>query len=177
MLLRRLLFLITTIGVLLYGTEAIAAQRVILKYGILRESVSVRELSQFARTGALSPSLQSYLGAAKANPAEVRNSLTREVKVNQIALDRVLNSRPGELLLDEVAQSIHTPHQRADRQALRSAMVLSAAGDNRVSLIEVLENYPTDEVEVEGARLVQTYERLAALEGQVSRILGIFKLF
>ncbi|MEH1830795.1 MAG: alpha/beta hydrolase [Nostoc sp.] len=43
------------------STPAFAAELVVLKYGIFRESLSVEELSTFAQTGELSRSLRVNL--------------------------------------------------------------------------------------------------------------------
>lgn len=63
--------------------------------------------------------------------------------------------------MDQISQVIYTPSRRADRQALRSALVLSASQDGQVSLIKIIKNYPTDEVEVDGI----VYRRRHRLEG------------
>ncbi|PIG93530.1 alpha/beta hydrolase [Gloeocapsopsis sp. IPPAS B-1203] len=148
-----------------------AAERVVLRYRIFRQSVSVAELSRFAETGELSRSLRSNLARAGQDPATVRRYLTEPVTVNPIFLDRLLNSPVGNALLDEISQVIYTPSRRADRQALRAALVLSAR-DGQVSLIEVLQNYPTREVQVDGDRLEVAYRQLRRLSGNIQDILN-----
>ncbi len=165
--------LIATTGMLLYSNSAIAAQRVVFTYGILRESVSVDDLTTFAQTGKASSSLSSFLDETRQNPETVRNTLTREVKVSPVTLDRTLNSRIGGYLLDQIGYSIHPSSNLANRQALRGALVLSANGDNQVSLIEVIQNYPTPEVIVEGQRLARTYNQLSILAEDLGRIFGV----
>lgn len=161
--LRRALVLIATASILLSSTSALAAERVVLKYRIFRDSISVEELSTFAETGELSKSLRIKLALARQDPKLFRRYLTQPVKVNPILLDRLLNSRIGTVLLDEISQAVHTPSGQADRQALRSALIISASGDRQVTLIEILKNYPTSEVEVEGDRLENTYRQLRRL--------------
>jgi len=46
------------------------------------------------------------------------------------------------VVLDEISQVIHTASRRPDRQALRSALVLSSR-DREITLIETIQNYPT----------------------------------
>ncbi len=150
--------------------KAIAAERVILKYKVFRESISVADLTNFAQTGEISSSLRFYLNAAKQNPEDVRRVLTKPVDVNLVTLDRTLNGRVGDLLLDQIGQAIHPPVEQVNRQALRAALVLSARSDNQISLIEVLQNYPTAEVEVEGDRLVRTYRQISALNGRLRNV-------
>ena len=161
--LRRALVLIATASILLSSTSAIAAERVVLKYRIFRDSISVEELSTFVDTGELSKSLRIKLALVRQDPKLFRRYLTQPVKVNPVLLDRLLNSRIGNVLLDEISQAVHTPSGRADRQALRSALIISASGDRQLTLIEILKNYPTSDVEVEGDQLENTYRQLRRL--------------
>lgn len=165
--------LVFTIGVsnLLMCGKAQAAERVVIKYLVFRQSLSVEELSTFAETGELSSSLRVNFALGRQNPALIRQFLTTPVKVNPVLLDGVLNNPAGDVLLDEISQAIHTPSGRADRQALRAALILSATGDRQISLIEVVQNYPTSEVEVEGDRLEESYRLLTRLEGFIQDLL------
>jgi Alpha/beta hydrolase of unknown function (DUF1400) len=71
---------------------------------------------------------------------------------------------------------------------LRAALVVSASKDRQITLIEVIQNYPTKEVEVEGVdafaprleekrlvarhRLEAAYRQLRRLQGNLQDILG-----
>ena len=167
---RFVLGLFALMGVFLGGTRADAADTVVLKYRFLRETVSVAELTTFAETGELSPSLQAYLRMAGKEPAELRRTLTQEVPANPTLLYRVLNSPPGELLLDRASEVIHTPSNRANRQSLRGALVSSALPNGKITLIETLQNYPTSEVHVEGDRLVEVVQRISRVTERLPNI-------
>ncbi|MBE9010201.1 alpha/beta hydrolase [Pseudanabaenaceae cyanobacterium LEGE 13415] len=145
---------------LLISTPAMAAERVVFKYRILRESVSVPELATFAQTGEASSNLQTYFRLSGQRPETVRTTLTRPIKVDPVLLDRVLNSPIGNTVLDQLGQAIQTPRGGAERQALRAALTLSASGDNTITLVEILQNYPTQEVIVDGDRIEGAYRRL-----------------
>lgn len=147
-----------------------AAETVILKYSILRESISVAELSKFAETGELSSSLKAYLKTANKEPAQLRQVLTEQIDIDAVLLSKILNTFAGEFLLDQVSEVIHTPSRRSSRQALRSALVTSALPDNNIRLIEVLENYPTSEVHVEGDRLVDAYRQMDKVLGKIPKL-------
>lgn len=163
LVLRRALVIASTC-IFFLGAPALAAERVVLRYGILRESVSVEELSTFAETGELSRSLRVNFALARQDPAAIRPYLTTPVQVNVVTLDRILNSPVGNLVLDELTQVIHTPSRTADRQALRAALVLSASEDGQITLMEVIENYPTSTVEVDGDRLGNAYRQLRRMQ-------------
>jgi Alpha/beta hydrolase of unknown function (DUF1400) len=158
--------------VFLTGTSAIAADRVVFKYKILRESVSVPELTTFAETGTASSDLQTYFRLSGQKPETVRQTLTKPIKVNPVLLDRVLNSPLGNTLLDQLGQAIQTPKGGAERQALRAALVLSASGDGSLSILEILQKYPTQEVVVNGDRIETAYRQLNEFVDRLRNPLG-----
>ena len=163
---RRFIFgLVALLGFFVGSVPANAAQSVVLKYSILRETISVSELTAFAKTGDLSPSLKAYLKLAGREPDQLRRALTQEVPVNGTLLYGVLTSPVGNVMLDQVSEVVHTPDNQANRESLRGALVSSALPDGKITLIEMLENYPTPEVHVEGERLVEVV-------GKITRVLG-----
>jgi hypothetical protein len=168
---RWLLKLGVGVGVLLSSTGAIAAERVVWRYQVLQRSVSVDELNTLAETGEVSPTLQTYLRLAGKNPQDVRQTLTQEATVNPRLLDQILNSPVGNVVIDQVSGAIHTPSRRADRQAMRAALVLSASDDSRISLIEVIRNYPTQEIHVDGDRLAVAYQEIQGLQNRLDNVL------
>lgn len=179
-MLQRLPFvLIISVSILLFSSSGLlfeppvvnAAEQVVLKYRIFREAISVKELSTFAETGELSTSLRINLALARQDPKAIRQYLTQPVRVKVVFLDRVLNSPVGNVILDQISQVIHTPSRQADRQALRSALILSASRDGQISLIETIQNYPTQQVEVEGDRLESAYRQLRRLEDRLEDLL------
>jgi Alpha/beta hydrolase of unknown function (DUF1400) len=148
-----------------------ASETVVLRYGIFERSVSVADLTTFAETGKRSRDLRAYIRASKQEPAKIRQTLTDTVDVNVTTLDRVLNSPIGDLALEQISQYIHTSSRRADKEAMRAALVLSASEDNNISIIEVVQNYPTQEVYVDGERLAETYAQLSLLRGTLDNLL------
>ena len=173
--LSRALFFASTVAICLNGTDARAADRIVLKYGILQNSISVSELSTLAETGKVSDSLETSLNRLQQNPQDIRRTLTQPVNVNPILLDRVLNSPAGDLILDQIGQVVSTSSNRANRQALRSALVLSATKDGQISLIEVIENYPSPEVQVDAKGLADAYVQLQRLRDTVQAIEQIWQ--
>ncbi|NCJ05651.1 alpha/beta hydrolase [Synechococcales cyanobacterium C] len=134
---------------------AIAAERLILKYGPFRRSIPVSDLRYLADTGRPTPELAAYLRLAKQDPDLLRQRLTEPVAADPVQLDRLLNSPLGHVALDEASRILHTPARQADRQALRAALILSASQDQEITVLSTLENYPTPEVELDGNRMVQ----------------------
>jgi hypothetical protein len=161
-----------TLGVLLLGlgegvlspNHASAAEQIILKYGPMRAPVSVADLSRFAETGEMSLALRAYMGLSNQNPDEVRNHLNRSISVSPRFLDRALNNRLGKRLLDEMGDMTQTPSGQLSGQALRASLILSAADDGEITLVDLIENYPAQTVEVDVASLIRIYNKLSFLE-------------
>ncbi|MBW4681023.1 MAG: alpha/beta hydrolase [Microcoleus vaginatus WJT46-NPBG5] len=164
---QRQLFLGTSASLLLLGggimvpaTNVSAAEKVLIKVSVFQASVPVSDMKTFAETGKISASLRDIFNATKQDPEVTRNALTEEVAVDFLLLDRALNHPFGEALLDELGKVVHTRADSANRQALRSAIILSATEDKKISLLEVIQNYPSPEVQVEGDRLIEAAAHL-----------------
>jgi hypothetical protein len=87
-------------------------------------------------------------------------------------LDKALNSLPGEWLLDQLGQTIRPVSGEASRQALRSALVLSASNDGELTLLEVLQTYPTETVVLEVDQVESVLARIDTLLQPLSHLLG-----
>jgi hypothetical protein len=142
-------------GAALAATPTPATKQLVLTFGPLSGSLFVRELETFAETGQVPSSVGFYLKLAKVKPEDFRQVLTQEMNVSAKFLDNTLNSLLGEYLLFQVGQVVYTRSRRANIQALRAALVLSAIGDNRISLLEFLQKYPNQQVYVNGVKLAR----------------------
>lgn len=135
----------------------------VITFGPFQPSVSLAELTTFVETGKLPAGWSFYLGIAGVSPENLRSALTQEVDADLRFLDQTLNSLLGEYALYQVGQIVHTRSRRANIQALRAALVLSAGADNKITFLEFLGNYPTGQLYLDGAKL-------ASLGNQVSRL-------
>ena len=141
------------------GAEA--ANEIVFRYGILRQRLSVIELAKFAETGEQSPVLERYLRRTNSNPEEVRQVLNQSVNVGHTTLDKGLNNIAANLLLDELGKIIQTPDDQGNQEALRSALLASTAQDNQLTILEVVQNYPADEIHLDVKRAIRTYNQIA----------------
>ena len=138
-----------------------AAENVRLNYRGFSRTVPVATLVVLAETGESSGVLDGLLRQAGLEPGKLQSLLISPLAADPILLDQTLNSLPGEWMLDQLGGSIHTGTDGANRQALRAALVLSASDDKQITLLEVLQNYPTAEVVLEGDRIEAAYNSLA----------------
>lgn len=142
--------------------ESPKLKEIIFRYGILEEKVTIKELEDFANNGTIPRGFELYIRRIAPNPTEVnqlRELLNRElpVMVDLNLLDRALNMPLGEIILDKLGEVIHTPAKVANRQALRAALITSARSDAKISLLELIKQYPTQEIHVDLSRLSSAY--------------------
>lgn len=143
--------------------QAIAAERLVVHYRIFSQSVAISELRTLADTGQASRAIQFYLTLGNRQPEELRQILTRPIAVNSNDLYQILSSPLGSIALDEVSQVIHTPNNQANRESLNAALVGASLPDGQIRLIDVLEKYPTNEVHLNGERLIEAIEKISAI--------------
>lgn len=160
------------IGLVLFQVaSAGAAERVVFQYRGLERAIAVADLTVLAETGEAPRSLRPFLRLADQKPEQVQETLTKTVPMDPVLLDRVLSSPVGSILLDELTPIIHTPDNTSDREALRAALVLSASDDRNISLLEILQNYPTQDVEVDVVRLGEAVVKIGTWTARVQQAL------
>jgi hypothetical protein len=121
------------------------------------------ELVQFGETGEASRVIQFLTGIVNVDRDLFRTVLTQEIPASVRILDRSLNFIVGELFLYEISQAIYPPSGRKGIEGLRASLVLSAADDGRLSLLELLQKYPSQRVEIDANKLNQTYGQVQFL--------------
>ncbi len=155
------LTLLSSLGLEL--APARAATEIMLTYQGFSRNIPIADLVSLTTTGEASPSLAALLAQAGQQPEDLRSLLLHPLSTDPVILDRVLNSWPGEWVLDQLATALHPVSAVASRQALRSSLVLAATPDGQLNLIEVLQTYPTEGVVLEGDRIESAYNQLETL--------------
>ncbi len=156
-----IVFLGTSASLLLYSTNAHAAEQVVLKYGNFQGVVSVKELNQFVETGKTTPTLTGYLQASQQKPSVARQALTAGIKADPAFLNNLLSSWAGPILVNQIGEVVHPPAKQLDEQAMRTALSESISQNGEVTLLGAIRNYPGTTVEIEGDRLIPVYQRLS----------------
>lgn len=152
--------------------NAIAAEKIVLKYGPLAQSIKVSDLENFVKTGQTTPTLATMLRVSKQSADMVRGLMSLELGVNVLTLDRVLNSKAGENALFELGKTMRTRSRFESDKALRAALILSSADNGKLSLLEILQKYPTSEINLEVGNIGRTVERLKGLTGNLQDLLN-----
>jgi hypothetical protein len=163
-----LLFAIST-----QAPSACAAEKLVVTYGPLNAAVSIKDLETLVNTGDVPGSLRFYLNLAGLDPAMLRNLLSMELGASRDFMTGMLASDSGEQLLAQMSQVVHLPPNRPEIQVLKSAeqnytqpseaeniaalrtALTKAADDRRVTVLEVLQAYPTEKVYLNAVRLIR----------------------
>ncbi len=152
--------------------NAIAAEKIVLKYGPLAQSIKVSDLENFVKTGQTTPTLATMLRISKQSGDTVRGLMSLELGVSVLTLDRILNSKLGENALFELGKTMRTRSRFESDKALRAALVLSSADNGKLSLLEILQKYPTSEINLEVGNIGATVEKLKGLTGNLQDLLN-----
>ena len=155
------------------SSRALASEEVIFTYGAITQSVPLEELKTFAETGETSSSIDFLLSHAKQNPFLLRWILKQEFPANTKLVSDLFNTMPGEYVLSQTGNVVGSKSKRANVTALRGSLIRSASDNGLVSLIELLENYPTQQVYVNGKILARVRENLGQFVEETNRYIKI----
>lgn len=148
-------------GVIGQAGSAAAAEKVVLSYGFLSMAIPMEDLETLAETGETSNQLSQLLNLAGQEPDQLQVALNQPIQLNPVVLSLALNSPAGEWMLDQASETIQPASGGAGRLALRSAIIGAAADDDEITLLEVMQVYPSSEIVVQGDRLLDMYNRFS----------------
>ena len=163
----------TLSSVALPAMPTVAAENVVLTYGIFQRTVSVESLRRLAETGETTPTLDFIFNATKTPPAAAQSVLNAKLGVSLGFVDDVFYSLPGEYALFQIGQIFYNKARFAEIQALRAAFILSVSEDNELTLLEFFEKYPNKELYVDGRLLSEVARTVANFVEDTGRSLAV----
>lgn len=164
--------LASTIGVLCFGGSANAANEVILRYSGDEQTVEVGNLETFARTGeAERPEVQAFFERRPEAKRLVQELFDAEIYISPSFVSRFrerAESPTGDFVLIQLNKLISTPSNPDNLDLLRTAIRNSLEDDNRLSLVELIREYPEPEIRVDLTGLEPVYNDV---KGFVEKVL------
>lgn len=158
-------------------TPAKAAENLVVTYGPLSATLDIDDMETLVDTHEAPDGLKFYLNLASLDPEVLRTVLAMEIGASGRFMQGMLASESGNHLLTQMSEVIHLPPDRPNIQmlktdeqseaptdtknvaALREALVHSAH-DRQVTVLEILQNYPTDRVYVNAGKLIRFMETI-----------------
>jgi len=148
----------------LSAAPAAAAERVTLTYGFAEISTTVDALKNYAETGTASQALDTYLRfLSPEQRSQFRQALQARQDIDHVQMSQFLYSAIGDNILRVMGSIIQTQGRRDGAKGLRGALVLAAAEPEGLSLLEVLEKFPTDNVRIDSQRAFRAFGALTGL--------------
>ena len=133
-----------------------AAQKIYASYAALERSISIDALELYAKKGIINDDLAAYAKYAKPQVMQqLRRVLVTRVNLESVAISQFLYTPQGEDLLQRIGQIIQTESRQTGVYALRSALVLAAADDEGLTLLNVLRHFPSTSIRVDLRRSLQ----------------------
>lgn len=128
---------------ILFPSPSFAAETIVVRYGILEQSLPVIDLQNYAQKKVVSSALRDFLRFLDAKEQEkVQEALQVKLFLDIVALDKLLDTEIGQKFLSTIAPMIARPD--SDRiLALRSAIILGANSSDGLGIISFLKAYPS----------------------------------
>ncbi len=141
------LFLLLVIG--WASAPSWAAEKIVFRYGLFEQSLSVTDLRQYAEKQKVSSDLHSFLGYLNSKEQEqLHQALQVQMAVDLVALDRLLDTELGKKMLSEVSFAI-ARRDNAGIPALRAAVILGAKSRDGLGILSFLEAYPSQRLVID----------------------------
>ena len=158
-------------SILSTSSRAFGAEKIVLTFGPIRQTINISDLEDFAKDGTTTPTLQQIIQFSKMDAQILRGLIGLEIGLKPANLARVVYSAPGEKITDEIGQVIRTQRRTESGKALRAAVILAAGDDGKVSLLEVLKKYPLPELYVDVDSIGTAVGKVQGLVGNLQTLL------
>lgn len=169
------------LGALCLSPTVEAAESVTLQYGAEVRTFPVRNLETFVSSGqAQDPELQAFFERNPEVRRLVQELFSVEIYISPTFLDRVeqgAKSPTVDFILIQLNKLISTPSTPEDFQPLRTTIIDSLQDDNRLSLTELIRNYPVSEIQVNLTGLEPVFNDVKAFVERVLPALEVARDF
>ncbi|MGF1538237.1 MAG: alpha/beta hydrolase [Elainellaceae cyanobacterium] len=129
----------------LLPAPAEAAERIRFQYGPFGFSIARQDLETFAETGEADGWLQTLLTRLGSGQREqIRAALQARYDVDPVLVNRFSYTSSGRQLLTEAGALVQTEAGQNGLYGLRAALTLAAADSEGLTLLNVIEAFPTD---------------------------------
>lgn len=159
---RSLQVFFSTTSLILLSLPAQAAETVYVSLGLLEVSVSVESLEKYAKEGIISQELSAYTRyLTKEQQAKLQEILTTPAELDTIAIAQFLYSPQGEAILRQLGSIIDTKARQGGFYAIRGALILAAADEEGLTLLNFLQHFPTDGLRINSDRGLELVNQLS----------------
>ena len=160
------------------AAPALGAERIYVTYGPLEESVPIESLALFAKEGKIDSNLDGFAQYAKpVQLAEIRSALQARAEISHVTIAQFLYTPQGEVLLERLGRVIQTKARQPGFYAIRAALILAASDSEGLTILNVLQKFPTYGIRIDISRGLGIASELTSLINRSNRaIAGVAQL-
>lgn len=163
---------------LCFSAGAQAAETITIRYLDDTITVPVSNLETYARTGeAQTPEVREFFERHSELGQIVQDALTTQIYISEAFLQDTLNSSVGEFVLVKLNELIGSPSWREDLQPLRTALLDAYQDDNSFSILEVIQDLPDEDINLNLSGLEPVYRDVRAFVERIYPALEVAKDF
>ncbi|NET37467.1 MAG: alpha/beta hydrolase, partial [Cyanothece sp. SIO1E1] len=164
----------TTLGVWMASTmmmagAALGAERLFVSFGPLERSIAIEDLEVYAQENQVTPDLAIYTRFATSEQlADLQDILLTPAEIDLVALSQFLYTDQGEILLRRLGRVIQPGSRLSGFFGIRGALILAAGAQEGLTLLNVLQQFPTPEIRIDLSQSVRIAEALGDLINQTN---------
>ncbi|MCL6435843.1 MAG: alpha/beta hydrolase [Leptolyngbyaceae cyanobacterium HOT.MB2.61] len=161
-----------------FNTHVGAIETITLVFNESRTSVPFSDFETFVKTGETQrTNLQEFFAKLPKVSEAVRTVLTREIVITRPFSERNFRNPIADFLVLQLNRVLTPATVPSNLEPLRTALGASYKDDQRISMLELLGNFPEKEIVVQLPRIERAYNRVSAFVERVQPALETAKLF
>ncbi len=138
---------------------ALAADKIRFVYGPFAFSLSVESLKIYAETGEVTSEFKPYTKFLnEPSLLQLRHWLQKDFDENVVVVHEYTHSPSGKELLQEIGNVVTTHSKRNGFYALRSALIEAATKSDDWTILDVIQQFPTDNMQINTKELFRLKE-------------------
>ena len=165
---------ISTLGL---SSRVNAAELLVVRFKQEEVTITTREIAEFVDTGFLPVQLQEFLDEHKQVPEDLRQVLTDRIKIDRKFVDKALDSSIGRFALLKLDELIQNSSVQEDLESLKTAIVEEVDELGSISLLGLIEAYPTPTIRLNLSGLETAYADAKHFIEDIEPALAVAKAF
>ena len=151
-------------------TGVSAAEDIFLDYGSFQFSLSIESLDTYAKTGKIEGNLADYAIFLHEEQLEkLKTALLTNADISHLSVAQFLYSYQGEKILEKIGQVIQTKSGQSGFYGIRSALIMAAADEEGLTLLNFLKQFPTKGIRINSERGFEIIEKLSNIIQETSK--------
>jgi predicted dienelactone hydrolase len=165
MLKKTLGYFFSIISSIAISTPALAADRIQFNYPPFGDfDIATKDLEMFVNEGKITKDFAFYANRANSEQlAQMREFLKTKFQFSPVLVSQFTYSPIGVKMLQRFGELFQTPSRKNGFYALRSALILSAASPDGLTLVNIIKNYSTPSIRLNLSESMQIMGQLSEL--------------